>query len=350
MRFVMKDFILFLTTFGLLTFSFGCSSGKYASSENDYTIDKESISSSQLYKLLDISVRNVIIETEETKFLVEKVCEVNDSSVTIISAPDYEEYEKAVEKFKEDYFNGKVTSDDYPKSKPADTLIISISAIQLFSYSISKPAQYSKSNQELTVTATGLEFDFTNDEYTVGFFMQMQTNFYRPIIEANTTFNTSKENIWISSSALYTLGYSFIAMIIVKGIKGEPIDRAVNGLAMEKVTGERLSNDLLSFLIFSPLLLTNAEHHILIINPITPEGTNLLGLSIFAEFRTDIYDPEWIVYSPGYGIQLEFVSGKNKVKDSYYSMYLQAGLEYPYNFQLGNFQKPRLFAGLKFSF
>ncbi|HEX9253751.1 MAG TPA: hypothetical protein VF870_16005 [Ignavibacteriaceae bacterium] len=346
----MKDFILFLTTFGLLTFGFGCSSGKYASSENEYTIDKESISSSQLYKLLDVSVRNVSIETEETKFLVEKVCEVNDSSVTIISAPDYEEYEKAVEKFKEDYFNGKVTSDDYPKRKPADTLIIAISAIQSLNYSISNPNQYSENDPEFTVPVTGLEFDFRKDEYTVGFFMQMQINFYRPIIEANTSFNSSKENIWISSSALYTMGYSFIAMMIVKTIKGEPINGAINELAMVKVPGPNSSNDLLSFLIFLPLLLTNAEHHILIINPITPEGTNLLGLSIFAEFRTDIYAPDWIVYSPGYGIQLEFVRGKNEVKDSYYSMYLQTGLEYPYNFQFNNFQKPKLFAGLKFSF
>lgn len=346
----MKDVVLFLTAFGLLTFALGCSSSKYASSENEYSVDKESISSSQLYRLLDDSVRNVIIESEDIEFLVEKVCEVNDSSVIIITAPDYEEYYKAVDKFREDYFNGKVTSDDYPVRKPADTLKIPISAIQSLSYSISNPNQYSKNDPEFTVPVTGLEFDFRKDEYTVAFFMQMQINFYRPIIEANTTFNSSKGNIWISSSALYTMGYSFIAMMIVKTIKGEPINGAINGVAMEKVPGPNSRNDLLSFLIFSPLLLTNAEHHLIIINPITSEGNNFLGLSIFAEFRTDIYAPEWIVYSPGYGIQLEFLRGKNEIKDSYYSMYLQTGLEYPYNFQFNNFQKPKLFVGLKLNF
>jgi len=324
----MKKYILPLITFGLLIFIFACSSSKDA-------IDKENISISRLCEIRDSSTSSVTVKTAENTFVRKSICEVNDSSIKLINL-DSEEYKILLEKFREDYTAGKVKFDHYPKQP--DTLIIPINSIQAISYSLKSTYNYSE--DELQISGYGIEIDGRKNELTLGAFAEMQLGNYRPILEFNTTFN-SVDKLRISSSALYSLGYAFLGMLIGKAITGEPIDSGGK---------QKPGNNLIYLIIYTPLLLTNAEHHIFIINPSNSNSDKSFGLSVFGGFRLDIYNSEWIVYSPEAGIQVGHYWGKNDYGGYSNSMDFQIGIEYPYENRFDKFQEPKISAGVKFKF
>lgn len=345
----MKRYILLLITFGLIILVFGCSSSKDVINEqneieSEYTIVKDSISSSQLNKLLDSSVKKLVVTTEDTEIATQKVCDVNDSSITILTQQDFELYKKRVAKFHENYILGIIASDDYPVPEQPDTIIVPINSIQSISYYAEIPTEHPKyddheySKDELQIFGGGIEIDVRKNELTLDAFYELRVGIYGPIFEYNTTFNNSENKLRISSSALYSLGYTFVGMLVGKAITGEPIDGGG-----KKKSGENP----LWLIVYSPLLLTNAEHHLFILNPSNSETARSIGLSVFAGFRTDIFDTKWIVYSPGVGVQIEYNYGKKDYGSSNNSIDFQLGVEYPYDFRFNNFNEPKITAGIK---
>ncbi len=341
----MKKYILVLKIFGIINFLFCCPASKCnVNGQSDnvivYTIVNDSISKSRLNQLLENYTIYEVITTEGTSISVQKILVINDSSVIIQSRPDYEGFEEAVEKFRKDYFEGKVTSDDYPKREPADTLEIAFTSIQSIKYK--RNTDQINSENKFRFLGGGYELDGRKKELTAGLFIENQLGLYRMYLEYNTTFNYSTDNLIISSSALYSLGYTFIGLLIGSAITGDPI---ISGAKKKEKNND---NTLVWVIIGLPLLVTNAEHHLYIINPSSNDYNRSVGLSVFAEFRTDIFDTNWVVYSPGAGIQIECVISKNDRGGYNNELDFQVCIEYPYEFQLNQFQKPIIAAGMKY--
>jgi len=341
----MKKHIIVLKIFGILIFLFCCFTSKCEikgqyDNVNDYAIVDDSISKSQINQLLENYIITEVVTTEGTRILVQKILVIKDSSVIIQSRPDYEGFEKAVEKFRKDYFEGKVTSDDYPKHEPVDTLEIAFGSIQSINYKIN--TDQTSSENKFRFIGGGYELDGRKNELTAGLFIENQLGLYRMYLEYNTTFNYSTDNLRISSSALYSVGYTFIGLLIGSAITGDPI------MSGAKQKEENNDNTLVWVIIGLPLLVTNAEHHLYLINPSSDNYKRSVGLSVFAEFRTDIFDTKWVVYSPGTGIQIECFFSENDRGGYNNAMDFQVCIEYPYEFQLNQFQKPMIAVGIKY--
>ncbi len=201
----MKTYILLLYFFGSIILLFACSPSHNTINEEklteiEYIIPKDSILTFQLHKLLSDSVKKVVVTTENTKILVQKIFEVNDSSIIMLRSPDYELYQIRVDLFKKNYLAGKVTSEDFPELEPPDTLMILIDSIQTISYSVKILAEYSEyeyyeySENRLQILGGGVEIDVRKNELTLDGFYELQLGSYRPIFEYNTTFNNSEKN------------------------------------------------------------------------------------------------------------------------------------------------------------
>jgi hypothetical protein len=206
-------------------------------------------------------------------------------------------------------------------------------------YTVITPSTSEVKNSNVRFERTGIEIDVRQSEITIGFYIEGKMSIYKPILELNTTFNNSEDKLRISYSALYSLGYMFVGMLVGRTITGEPIDGG----------NQKSNNDLIWLILYSPLTLTNAEHHICILTPSNSKSAHSVGLSAFVGFRTDIFNSDWIVYSPGIGIQIDYNWGENDNISSNNSMDFQIGVEYPYEFKLKQFQEVRMFLGLKAS-
>jgi len=332
----MKKQIKKIICFALFVVAYGCSSGQHV-------VDKE-ISLDELMKL-EGKPAVLKVDTKDTLFNNISSWEIRDSSLAF---PDYgKNYAEKISEYRVNKLGdlGKQKNQEIPKyykyPKP-DTLLIPFKSINKIEYS----GNVSQNGSEdiLQLSGGGYELDARKNELTLGLFVENQIGLYRPIIEFNTTLNNSKDKLRISSSALYSLGYMFVGLILESAITGDPI---VPGATKKE---DNSDNTIIWAIISLPLLVTNAEHHIYILDPSNSNSDNSIGLSVFGGFRLDIYDSEWIVYSPETGIQIGHYWGKNDFGGYNNSMDFQIAVEYPYEDRLNEFQEPKISAGIKFKF
>ena len=331
----MKTKIKKIICFALLFMIYGCSSGQYV-------VDKEMT----LDELIKLEGESSILKvtTKDTLFNNIYTWEIRDSSLAF---PDYGKnyFEKIsgynvnglgdLEKLK----NHKMLryNNNYPNP---DTLVIPFESINQIEYSGNVGQKGSE--DKFNLSGGGYELDARKNELTLCLFMENQIGLFRPIIEFNTTFNNSTDKLRTSSSALYSLGYMFAGLLIGSAITGDPI--LPGGTKKENNS----DNTIIWTIISLPLFLTNAEHHIYLIDPSNSNSDKSVGLSVFAGFRTDIYESEWMVYSPEAGIQIGHYWGKNDDGRYSNSMDFQIGVDYPYEDRLNGFQEPKISAGVKF--
>ena len=164
----------------------------------------------------------------------------------------------------------------------------------------------------------------------------MQVGIYRMVVKVNTTFLSEGGETRISSSGLYTLGYMLAASIAMGTIHREDVGES----------GQMVY----ALILGSPLLLTNAEHHLFIVNPPGNYQTDPFALSSYVAFRTDYFGPEWIVYSTDVGLQFEF-NWKNEDDYSFgNSMAFKTGYEFTYDGKKGDFWTSRPFLAWEVTF
>ncbi|MCW8804184.1 MAG: hypothetical protein OQK57_07285, partial [Ignavibacteriaceae bacterium] len=99
-----------------------------------------------------------------------------------------------------------------------------------------------------------------------------------------------------------------------------------------------------------PLMLTNAEHHIFLLNAPGPEQTEPTSLSTFISFRTDYFDNKQVIYAPGVGLQVEFNSAVEEGGTFGNSFGLKLGTEFPYDGESDNPVKGKIFLAAKVTF
>ena len=330
----MKKRMKKIICFALFVVAYGCSSGQHV-------VDKE-ISLDELMKL-EGKPAVLKVDTKDTVFNNISSWEIRDSSLAF---PDYgKSYAEKISEyrvnrlgdFRKQKYQGILKNYKYPNP---DTLLILFKSINKIEYS----GNVSQNGSEdiLQLSGGGYELDARKNELTLGLFIEHQIGLYRPIIEFNTSLNYGTDKLRISSSALYSLGYAFVGILLGSAITGDPIFG-------EKKKEDNAGNTIIWTIILSPLFLTNAEHHIYILDPSNSNSDKSFGLSVFGGFRLDIYDSEWIVYSPEAGIQIGHYWGKNDF-GGYNSMEFQIAVEYPYEDRLNEFQEPKISAGIKFKF
>lgn len=332
----MKKKIKKIIYFALLFMIYGCSSGQYA-------VDKEMM----LDELIKLEGESSILRvtTKDTLYNNISSWEIRDSSLAF---PDYgKNYVEKISGYPvnslgdlEKQKNQKMRR--YYKYPQPDTLVIPFKSINKIEYSGNVGQKGSE--DKLEFLGGGFELDVRKNELTLGFLLENQLGLYRPIVEHNTTFNYSTDKIRISSSALYSLGYWLIGSFVGSAITGDPI---VPG---GKKKEDNNDDTIIWTIVCLPLLVTNAEHQFYIIDPSSSNSDRSVGFSVFAEFRTDIFDTKWIVYSPGAGIQIGFFWSANDYGDYNNSMDFQVCIEYPYEFRFNQFQEPMIAAGIKYKF
>ena len=217
-----------------------------------------------------------------------------------------------------------------------DTLSVPFKSIERIVYK--EPYKYSENSKTSTGTPSrfGGEVNWRNGEFTIAILNQMQIGIYRMVVKVNTTFLPEGGETRISSSGLYTVGYMLAA-----------------GLAMGTIHKEDVGESgqtIYALILGSPLLLTNAEHHLFLLNAPGYYQSDPFALSSFVAFRTDYYGPKWIVYSLDVGLQFEF---NWEGEDGYSfgnSMALKTGYEFTYDGKKGDFWTSRPFIALEVAF
>ena len=222
-------------------------------------------------------------------------------------------------------------------SKP-DTLSIPFESIEKIIYKEPYKSKYSKGSvtSKGTPSRFGGEVNWRKGEFTVAILNQVQIGIYRMVVKVNTTFLTEGGDTHISSSGLYTLGYMLAAGIAMGTIHREDVGES--------------GQTVYALILGSPLLLTNAEHHLFIINGPGYYQSDPFAVSSFAAFRTDYYGPKWIVYSTDVGLHFEF---NWEDKDGYSfgnSMAFKTGYEFTYDGKKGDFWTSRPFLALEVTF
>jgi len=332
----MKKKIKKIICFTLFVVAYGCSSGQHI-------VDKE-ISLDELMKL-EGKPAVLKVDTKDTLFNNISSWEIRDSSLAF---PDYgKNYAEKISEYRVNKLGdlGKQKNQEiqkYYKYPNPDTLLIPFTSINKIEYSVYEGQNGSENKFKLS--GGGYELDARKNELTLGLFMENQIGLYKPIIEFNTSLNYSTDKLRISSSALYSLGYTFVGLLLGSAITSDPI------LPGAKKKEDNTDNTIIWTIILSPLFLTNAEHHIYIIDPSNSNSAKSVGLSVFGGFRLDIYDSGWIIYSPEAGIQIGHYWGKNDFGVYNNSMDFQIAVEYPYEDRLNEFQEPKISAGIKFKF
>ena len=318
---------------GFALIMYGCSSGQYFA-DKEITFDD--------LKKLQGTPAVLKVTTRDTIFSNISSWEIRDSSLAFL---DYgKNYVIKVSQYQHQSMrelNGQKDQKmlrDYNYPKP-DTLVIPFKSIIKIEHSGN--ANQTVSEDKFKFLGGGFELDARKNELTLGFLFEFQYGLYRPIIEHNTTFNNSTDKLRISSAALYSFGYMLVGFLIGSAITGDSVEPG------GKKKGD---NNLIWTIVYLPLFLTNAEHHIYLIDPFNSNSDKSVGLSLFTGFRLDIYDSEWIVYSPGVGIQIGHYWSKNEFGGHNNSIDFQIGVEYPYEDRLDKFQDPKISAGFKFKF
>jgi len=219
-----------------------------------------------------------------------------------------------------------------------DTISIPFESIEKIIYKEPLDDKYTErsGSSEKTPTRYGGEVSWRNGELTLAVINEMQIGIYRMVVKVNTTFLSYDGDQYTSSSALYTLGYMFAAGVAMGTIHRDDV-------------GER-GQMIYALILGSPLLLTNAEHHLFIINAPGYYPTDPFALSSFIAFRTDYYGPKWIVYSTDFGLQFEF-NWENEDGYSFgKSLAFKTGYEFTYDGKEGDFWTSRPFIAVDATF
>lgn len=333
MKNCLKKIVCYLSVFGLFN---GFVTGQTATSE---------ISLIELKTMEGTFAGSLTIVTKDTTFELITSWKTNDSSIIFC---DYGvNYLKKTSGFRLKSLgqNNARIKGNYPEFDPTfstfikpDTLSIPFASIEKIIYKEPYKSNYSggSGSSQGTPSRFGGEVNWRNGEFTVGIFNQVQIGIYRMVVKVNTTFLPQGGETRISSSGLYTLGYMLAASIAMGTIHTEDV-------------GEK-GQTVYALILGSPLLLTNAEHHLFIVNPPGNYQTDPFALSSFIAFRTDYFGPEWIVYSTDVGLQFEL---NWEDEDGYSfgnSMAFKTGYEFTYDGKKGDFWTSRPFLALEITF
>ena len=219
-----------------------------------------------------------------------------------------------------------------------DTVSVSFASMEKITYKEpyrSKHSSDSETSKE-TPSRYGGEVSWRKGELTLAIINEIQIGIYRMVVKVNTTFLSDNGDQHTSSSALYTLGYMFVAGTAMGTIHRDDV-------------GEK-GQMIYALILGSPLLLTNAEHHLFIVNAPGYYPADPYALSSFIAFRTDYYGPKWIVYSTDIGLQFE-LNWENEDGYSFgKSVAFKGGYEFTYDGKDGDFWTSRPFIAVDATF
>lgn len=325
----LRKIVCFLSVFGLFN---GFVTGQTDTSE---------ISLIELKKMEGTFAGSLTIVTKDTTFELITSWKTNDSSLVFCDyGANYLKKRSAYQVRSLGAINAR-NQGYYQKPntfiKP-DTLSIPFESIEKIIYKEPYKSKYSEGSgtSRGTPSRFGGEVNWRNGEITIAVLNQVQIGIYRMVVKVNTTFLPEGGDTRISSSGLYTLGYMFAASLAMGTIHREDV-------------GEK-GQMVYALILASPMLLTNAEHHLFIVNPPGNYQTDPFALSSFVAFRTDYFGPEWIVYSTDVGLQFEF---NWESEDGYSfgnSMAFKTGYEFTYDGKKGDFWTSRPFLAWEITF
>jgi hypothetical protein len=329
MKISLLKIVCYLSVFGLFN---GFVTGQTDTSE---------ISIIELKKMEGTFAGSLTIVTKDTTFELITSWKTNDSSLVFC---DYgANYQRKIPEIRVRSL-GEINAGNqvyYQKRNTfirPDTLSIPLESIERIIYKEPYKSKYSEGSETSNGTPSrfGGEVNWRNGEFTIAILNQVQIGIYRMVVKVNTTFLPDGGDTRISSSALFTLGYMLAASLAMGTIHTEDV-------------GEK-GQTVYALILGSPLLLTNAEHHLFIVNAPGNYQTDPFALSSFVAFRTDYFGPEWIVYSTDVGLQFEF-NWENEDGYSFgNSMAVKIGNEFTYDGKKGDFWTSRLFLAWEITF
>ena len=202
----------------------------------------------------------------------------------------------------------------FPNYHQPDTLAVPFNSIDKIQYS-GPSIEGSGNNDESLSPRGGVEINSREKELTLALLTEAQIDFYRMVIKVNTTFLFDEDKTHISTSGLYSLGYMLVGGMALGAIHTEDVGKG----------GKMIYTIILGL----PLMLTNAEHHLFLLNAPGPENTEPVSLSTFISFRTDYFDKKRVVYTPGVGVQIEYNWGNDAGILFGNSLGLKIGTEFP---------------------
>lgn len=293
----MKKYIFKIVSV-IAVFAFcGCSSGEY--------ITDSEVSFDELKRMEGRNSGFITIFTKDTSFNSIYGWGIKDSSVvfTYFKSPYHV---KSLADLASQKNLGSIKDHNRPKLDTV-TVIIPFNSISKIEYS---------GNNDLTSSPRfGLEINGREKEMTLALLSEVQSDFYRMAIKVNTTFLFSGDKTLISTSGLYTLGYMLAGSLALGAIHTEDVGKS----------GKMIYVIILGL----PLMLTNAEHHLFLLNAPGPENTEPVAVSTFISFRTDYFDKKRVVYTPGVGVQIEYNWGNEYGFLFGNSLGLKIGTEFP---------------------
>jgi len=325
----MKKYLVKIVSLVAVFAFYSCSSGSYVA-------DSE-VSFDELKKMEGRNSGSIIVITQDTTIKSISNWSVKDSSLVFL---DYSKnHTEKISPYQVKSL-GDLTGQKNLKTRPfpnyhqPDTISVPFNSINKIKYS--GPSIEGSGNNDLTSSPRfGIEMNGRNKELTLALHSEGQMDFYRMVIKVNTTFLFDEDKTLISTSGLYTLGYMLAGSLALGAIHTEDVGKS----------GKMIYVIILGL----PLMLTNAEHHLFLLNAPGPENTGPVSLSTFISFRTDYFDKKRVVYTPGAGVQIEYNWSNDAGILFGNSLGLKIGTEFP---DAGgeNPSRARLFIAVKGTF
>lgn len=288
---------------------YGCSSGSYVT-------DSE-VSFDELKKMEGRNSGSITVITGDTNIKSISNWSVKDSSLVFLDySKNHTEEISSYQVIRLGDLNEQKNLEKhrFPNYHRPDTLAIPFKSIQKIKYS-GPQVDISETNEEELPPRFGVEVNSREKEVTLALLTEGQSDFYRMVIKVNTTFLFDEDKTHISTSGLYSLGYMLAGSLALGTIHTEDVGKG----------GKMIYTIILGL----PLMLTNAEHHLFLLNAPGPENTEPVSLSTFISFRTDYFDKKRVVYTPGVGVQIEYNWGNDAGILFGNSLGLKVGTEFP---------------------
>jgi len=305
----MKKYLVKIVSLVAVFAFYSCSSGSYVA---DYEVSFD-----ELKKMEGRNSGSITVITQDTTIKSISNWSVKDSSLIFL---DYSKnHTEKISPYQVKRL-GDLTEQKNLKTRPfpnyhqPDTISVPFNSINKIKYS-GPQVDLSETNEVELPPRGGLEVNGREKELTLALLMEGQSNFYRMVIKVNTTFLFGEDKTLISTSGLYTLGYMFAGSLALGAIHTEDVGKG----------GKMIYTIILGL----PLMLTNAEHHLFLLNAPGQENTGPVSLSTFVSFRTDYFDKKRVVYTPGAGLQIEYNWGNDAGILFGNSLGLKIGTEFP---------------------
>jgi hypothetical protein len=305
----MKKYIFKIVSFFAVFAFFGCSSGEYVT-------DSE-VSFDELKNMEGRNSGSITVITPDTTIKSISNWSVKDSSLVFLdySKNHTENISPYQVKSLGDLNEQKnLKKRRFPNYHQPDTITVPFNSIDKIQYS-GASIEGSGNNDESLSPRGGVEINSREKELTLALLTEAQIDFYRMVIKVNTTFLFDEDKTHISTSGLYSLGYMLVGGMALGTIHTEDVGKG----------GKMIYTIILGL----PLMLTNAEHHLFLLNTPGPENTEPVSLSTFISFRTDYFDKKRVVYTPGVGVQIEYNWGNDAGILFGNSLGLKVGTEFP---------------------